>query len=56
MPGTPEGAKFGEPRLLSTLSAAVHEPAERIVQAVFAAADQFSPEPEDDRTVLVMRV
>ncbi|HXE58590.1 MAG TPA: SpoIIE family protein phosphatase [Gemmatimonadales bacterium] len=51
-----QGESFGQARLLDTIRAHRGEPAERIVEAVLAEADAFSPRPADDRTLVVLRV
>lgn len=50
------GEPFGEDRILEAIMERRTEHPERIVAAVMAAADQFSPKPSDDRTLLVMRI
>ncbi len=55
---SPDGEAFGEDRVLSTLRANLHEPADHIVAAVGRAVHAFSRSDsvEDDATVLVLRV
>ena len=53
---TEEGEPFGEERLLAEVCAHRSEPAEAIVQAVLDAAEAFGGQPEDDRTLLVLRI
>ena len=53
---SPAGEMFGEARLLEFLTEHRALPVEEIVAKVFAASDEFSPRPGDDRTLLVMRV
>jgi len=50
------GEPFGEDRILEAIGARRLDHPERIVEAVMAAADRFSPRPSDDRTLLVMRI
>jgi sigma-B regulation protein RsbU (phosphoserine phosphatase) len=50
------GEPFGEERILTAILARRTEHPERIVEAVMATADRFSPKPSDDRTLLVMRI
>jgi sigma-B regulation protein RsbU (phosphoserine phosphatase) len=50
------GERFGERRLLDLICARRTEPVERILAAAFAAADAFSAQPTDDRTLLIMRL
>lgn len=47
---------YGEPRLLAQLTRHRHLPLEKLVDAVLADADAWSPHPADDRTLLVLRV
>jgi phosphoserine phosphatase RsbU/P len=51
-----EGTPFGEERLLSVITARRHLPVDDIVAGVFEAADNWSPQPTDDRTFLVLRM
>jgi sigma-B regulation protein RsbU (phosphoserine phosphatase) len=51
-----EGEPFGEQRLLAEVCARRTEPAEAIVRAVLAAAEEFGARPVDDRTILVLRI
>jgi sigma-B regulation protein RsbU (phosphoserine phosphatase) len=53
---SPAGEMFGEHRLLELLVEHRKLPAEEIVAKVFAAQDEFSPKPGDDRTLVVVRV
>ncbi len=48
--------RFGEQRLLEHLVALRSEDADTIVGTIMAKVDAFSPELEDDRTLLVMRI
>ena len=50
------GERFGEGRLLAALSARRGWIPELIVAGVMAEADAFAPRPEDDRTLLVLRL
>jgi len=50
------GERFGEARLLAALLARRSLPPERIVSEVLAEADAFAPKPNDDRTLLVLRL
>ena len=50
------GERFGEGRLLAALSARRGWIPELIVAGVMAEADGFAPRPEDDRTLLVLRL
>jgi sigma-B regulation protein RsbU (phosphoserine phosphatase) len=50
------GERFGEGRLLAALSARRGWLPELIVAGVMAEADAFAPRPEDDRTLLVLRL
>ncbi|HEY9506998.1 MAG TPA: GAF domain-containing SpoIIE family protein phosphatase [Gemmatimonadales bacterium] len=50
------GDRFGEGRLLAALSARRSWIPELIVAGVMAEADGFAPRPEDDRTLLVLRL
>ena len=50
------GEPFGDQRLLAEVCAHRDEPVEAIVQAVLAAAEAFGGRPEDDRTLLVLRI
>jgi sigma-B regulation protein RsbU (phosphoserine phosphatase) len=50
------GEPFGDQRLLAEVCAHRGEPVEAIVQAVLAAAEAFGGRPEDDRTLLVLRI
>jgi sigma-B regulation protein RsbU (phosphoserine phosphatase) len=50
------GERFGERRLLELLCERRAQPVERILAAAFAAADAFSAQPSDDRTLLVLRL
>lgn len=50
------GERFGEPRLLERLAALRTGDAGAIVETVMAEVDQFAPSPEDDRTLLVLRI
>lgn len=50
------GEAFGEERLLAEVCARRAEPAEEIVRAVLAAADEFGARPVDDRTLLILRI
>ena len=51
-----EGERFGEARLLEALSARRACPPEMIVERVLAEADAFTSAPDDDRTLLVLRL
>jgi sigma-B regulation protein RsbU (phosphoserine phosphatase) len=53
---SPAGEMFGEARLLELLVEHRGLPVEEIITRVFAAQDEFSPRPGDDRTLVVMRV
>jgi sigma-B regulation protein RsbU (phosphoserine phosphatase) len=50
------GERFGEGRLLAALSARRGWIPELIVAGVMTEADAFAPRPEDDRTLLVLRL
>ena len=50
------GEPFGDTRLLAEVCAHRNESTEAIVQAVLASADAFGSRPEDDRTLLVLRI
>ena len=50
------GEPFGEERLLAEVCSRRREPAESIVQAVLAAAEEFGARFIDDRTLLVLRI
>jgi sigma-B regulation protein RsbU (phosphoserine phosphatase) len=50
------GERFGESRLLAALTARRALEPERIVEEVMAEADRFAPRPDDDRTLLVLRL
>ena len=50
------GSGFSEERLLAEISRRRTEPPEAIVRAVFIEADKATPQPADDRTLLVMRI
>lgn len=50
------GEPFGESRLLAEVCTRRSESTEAIVQAVLASADAFGSRPEDDRTLLVLRI
>jgi len=51
-----EGEPFGEQRLLAEVCAHRNESPEAIVEAVLATAEAFGSRPEDDRTILVLRI
>jgi sigma-B regulation protein RsbU (phosphoserine phosphatase) len=51
-----EGEPFGEQRLLAEVCAHRNETPEAIVEAVLATAQAFGSRPEDDRTLLVLRI
>ena len=51
-----QGEPFGEQRLLAEVCAHRSESPEAIVQAVLATAEAFGGRPEDDRTLLVLRI
>ena len=51
-----QGEPFGEQRLLDEVCARRNESPEAIVQAVLATAEAFGGRPEDDRTLLVLRI
>jgi len=53
---SPVGEMFGEARLLELLVEHRALTPDEIVAKVFAAHDEFSPKPADDRTLLVMRI
>lgn len=53
---SPVGEMFGEARLLELLVEHRGLPTDEIVAKVFEAHDEFSPNPADDRTLLVMRI
>ena len=50
------GEPFGEGRILAEVCAHRDESPEAIVQAVLATAEAFGVRPEDDRTLLVLRI
>jgi sigma-B regulation protein RsbU (phosphoserine phosphatase) len=50
------GERFGERRLLDIVCAHRTEPVEKILEAVFSAADAFAVRPADDRTFLAFRL
>jgi sigma-B regulation protein RsbU (phosphoserine phosphatase) len=50
------GEAFGEERLLAEVLSRRSEPVETIVKAVLAAAESFGARPEDDRTILILRI
>jgi sigma-B regulation protein RsbU (phosphoserine phosphatase) len=50
------GQGFTEERLLEEIAKRRQESPDDIVRAVFAIADEFTSVPEDDRTLLVMRI
>jgi sigma-B regulation protein RsbU (phosphoserine phosphatase) len=50
------GQRFGEQHLLERLVALRAEDADSIVGTIMAEVDAFSPEREDDRTLLVLRI
>jgi phosphoserine phosphatase RsbU/P len=50
------GEPYGEQRLLESLVATRTQSAESIVKAALADAEAFGGEPNDDRTLLVMRI
>jgi sigma-B regulation protein RsbU (phosphoserine phosphatase) len=50
------GEPFGDQRILAEVRAHRDESPEAIVQAVLAAAEAFDVRPEDDRTLLVLRI
>jgi len=50
------GERFGEPRLLTRLAALRARPVEEIVETIMAEVDRFAPSPDDDRTLLVLRL
>ena len=49
------GEPFGESRVIDVVRAASTQPAERIVDAVFAEVDSFNPTRSDDQTVVVLK-
>lgn len=49
------GERYGEARLLARLTSLRDRPPEDIVAAIMDEVAQFSPAPEDDRTLLVLR-
>jgi sigma-B regulation protein RsbU (phosphoserine phosphatase) len=51
-----QGEPFGEQRLLAEVGAHRNESPEAIVRAVLATAEAFGARPEDDRTILVLRI
>jgi sigma-B regulation protein RsbU (phosphoserine phosphatase) len=51
-----QGEPFGEQRLLAEVCAHRDESPEAIVQAVLDTAEAFGGRPEDDRTLLVLRI
>jgi sigma-B regulation protein RsbU (phosphoserine phosphatase) len=50
------GERFGEPRLLERLVTLRERPAETIVTTIMEELDRHAPAPEDDRTLLVLRL
>ncbi|MEK7380701.1 MAG: PP2C family protein-serine/threonine phosphatase [Gemmatimonadota bacterium] len=52
----PDGNRFTEPRLLERLVALRGESPETIVATITAEVEEFAPTPEDDRTLLVLRI
>jgi sigma-B regulation protein RsbU (phosphoserine phosphatase) len=50
------GEPFGEQRLLAEVCAHRNESPEAVVQAVLATAEAFGSIPDDDRTLLVLRI
>jgi len=50
------GERYGEARLLAQFTGAWREHPDEIVRRALADADAFSRRPEDDRTLLVMRI
>ena len=50
------GEPFGETRLLSIICQHRNEAAETIVQAVLDEAETFGAHPNDDRTILILRI
>jgi sigma-B regulation protein RsbU (phosphoserine phosphatase) len=53
---TDAGEAFGESRLLGIICQNRNEPAETIVQAVLDEAETFGAHPNDDRTLLILRI
>jgi sigma-B regulation protein RsbU (phosphoserine phosphatase) len=51
-----DGVPFGESSLLEAIVARRHLPVEQIMAGVFEEADQWSPQPTDDRTFVVLRM
>jgi len=51
-----DGDRFGEQRLVERLVALRDRPPEEIVAVVMAEVERFAPAPEDDRTLLVLRL
>jgi sigma-B regulation protein RsbU (phosphoserine phosphatase) len=51
-----QGEPFGEGRILAEVGAHRDESPEAIVQGVLATAEAFGVRPEDDRTLLVLRI
>jgi len=53
---SPLGERFGEARILEAIASRRNQEPEAILAAVMGEADEFSPEPADDRTLLVMKL
>jgi sigma-B regulation protein RsbU (phosphoserine phosphatase) len=51
-----QGEAFGEQRILAEVGTHRNESPEAIVQAVLSTAEAFGVKPEDDRTLLVLRI
>jgi serine phosphatase RsbU (regulator of sigma subunit) len=51
-----QGEAFGEQRILAEVGEHRNESPEAIVQAVLSTAEAFGVKPEDDRTLLVLRI